>query len=51
MLEPEKKLKKGKLKKSKHQKEGVSKRNDGDIEASIINKKGKGCFPPYFADV
>ncbi|XP_045551918.1 nuclear valosin-containing protein-like [Salmo salar] len=41
MLEPEKKLKKGKLKKSKHQKEGVSKRNDGDIEASIINKKAR----------
>uniref|UniRef100_A0A8C7Q2P7 Nuclear VCP like n=1 Tax=Oncorhynchus mykiss TaxID=8022 RepID=A0A8C7Q2P7_ONCMY len=42
MLEPEKTPKKGKFKKSKRRKEGASKGNDGDIEASIMNKKGKG---------
>uniref|UniRef100_A0A673VLG2 Nuclear VCP like n=1 Tax=Salmo trutta TaxID=8032 RepID=A0A673VLG2_SALTR len=51
MLEPEKTPKKGKFKKSKRRKEGASKGNDGDIEASIMNKKGKGCFPPCFADI
>uniref|UniRef100_A0A8C7I533 Nuclear VCP like n=1 Tax=Oncorhynchus kisutch TaxID=8019 RepID=A0A8C7I533_ONCKI len=51
MLEPEKTPKKGKLKKSKRRKEGASKGNDGDIEASIMNKKGKRCFPPCFADI
>uniref|UniRef100_A0A8C7I6W4 Nuclear VCP like n=1 Tax=Oncorhynchus kisutch TaxID=8019 RepID=A0A8C7I6W4_ONCKI len=41
MLEPEKTPKKGKLKKSKRRKEGASKGNDGDIEASIMNKKAR----------
>uniref|UniRef100_A0A673VUX2 Nuclear VCP like n=1 Tax=Salmo trutta TaxID=8032 RepID=A0A673VUX2_SALTR len=50
MLEPEKTPKKGKFKKSKRRKEGASKGNDGDIEASIMNKKGKGCFPPCFIE-
>uniref|UniRef100_A0A8C7MP04 Nuclear VCP like n=1 Tax=Oncorhynchus kisutch TaxID=8019 RepID=A0A8C7MP04_ONCKI len=50
MLEPEKTPKKGKLKKSKRRKEGASKGNDGDIEASIMNKKGKRCFPPCFIE-
>uniref|UniRef100_A0A8C7Q2B5 Nuclear VCP like n=1 Tax=Oncorhynchus mykiss TaxID=8022 RepID=A0A8C7Q2B5_ONCMY len=51
MLEPEKTPKKGKFKKSKRRKEGASKGNDGDIEASIMNKKGKGCFPPCFIEL
>ncbi|XP_038816435.1 nuclear valosin-containing protein-like [Salvelinus namaycush] len=41
MLEPEKTPKKGKCKKSKRRKEGASKGNDGDIEASIMNKKAR----------
>ncbi|XP_071236680.1 nuclear valosin-containing protein-like [Salvelinus alpinus] len=41
MLEPEKTPKKGKFKKSKRRKEGASKGNDGDIEASIMNKKAR----------
>uniref|UniRef100_A0A8C8D2T1 AAA+ ATPase domain-containing protein n=1 Tax=Oncorhynchus tshawytscha TaxID=74940 RepID=A0A8C8D2T1_ONCTS len=50
MLEPEKTPKKGKLKKSKRRKGGASKGNDGAIEASIMNKKGKRCFPPCFIE-
>ncbi|XP_055758253.1 nuclear valosin-containing protein-like isoform X1 [Salvelinus fontinalis] len=41
MLEPEKTPKKSKFKKSKRRKEGASKGNDGDIEASIMNKKAR----------
>lgn len=42
MLEPDKTPKKGRVKKSKKRKEGESKSIDGDIESSIMNKKGKG---------
>ncbi|KAL0964410.1 hypothetical protein UPYG_G00323470 [Umbra pygmaea] len=41
MLEPEKKMKKGKLKRSKRQKGALAKGDDGDIEASIMNKKAQ----------
>uniref|UniRef100_A0AAY5K0R4 AAA+ ATPase domain-containing protein n=1 Tax=Esox lucius TaxID=8010 RepID=A0AAY5K0R4_ESOLU len=42
MLEPERKNTKAKLRKSKRQKAGASKGDGDDIEASIMNKKGKG---------
>ncbi|KAJ8418316.1 hypothetical protein AAFF_G00140250 [Aldrovandia affinis] len=41
MLEPEKKLKKARLKRGKRRKEGESQGTDRDVEFSIMNKKAK----------